>query len=72
MVGVVRLEYPVMHQRVPFIRKPETLDGFVHDETVQGPFKEGAEPGPGHHPDGAPKKEHGHSCYNFLPPSGSQ
>jgi hypothetical protein len=60
MVGVVRLENPVVHQRMPFKRIPEPFDGVVHDITVQRPFKEGAEQDSGNNSNGAPKKEHGH------------
>jgi hypothetical protein len=65
MVGVIRPENPVMHQRVPFIRKPEPPEGAVHDITVQGPLKERAENGSGDRPDGAPKKKHGHNDFVF-------
>jgi hypothetical protein len=66
MVGVVRLENPVMHQRVPFKRIPEPFDGVVHDITVQRPFKEGAEQDSGNKSNGAPKNEHGHKSISSL------
>jgi hypothetical protein len=57
---VVRLENPVMHQRVPFKRIPEPFDRTVHDMTMQRPFEEGAEDHSGNNSNGAPKKERGH------------
>jgi hypothetical protein len=66
VVGVVRLENPVMHQRVPFKRVPEPFDGVVHDITVQRPFKEGAEQDAGTNSNGAPKKKHGHKSISSL------
>jgi hypothetical protein len=60
VVGTVRLENPVMHQRMPLERIPEPPDGVVHDITVQRPFKKGTEHDSGHNSDGAPKEKHGH------------
>jgi hypothetical protein len=67
---MVRLENPVMHQRVPFKRIPEPPDGAVHDITVQRPFEEGAQNDPGNNSNGAPKKKHGHKQFPALKTEG--
>jgi hypothetical protein len=58
MVGVIRLENPMMHEGVAFEWIGESGEWFVHDEAMNGPFDKGSEYHRDNGPKGHPGKKH--------------
>ena len=57
MIGLVRLENLVMNHGVFLEGVGEKCDPFMHDETVERPFKEGCENGGNNKTDRGPEEE---------------
>jgi hypothetical protein len=66
MVGMVRLEDPVMHQRMPLVRIAEGADGTMHDKPVEYPFEKRGKNNAQHETNAGPEKKRAHELQNFL------